>query len=116
MRKLATRSWAAREALSRHEPFDSYGALRAVDGYCLPFGTRLPLRWRERYSADRDQITYTVLSYRTPIAWVLRSGEIVVPDVKYSRTTSGHQGLLYALSRPTDVLFRYGHRDLSAAA
>ncbi|MFD5701321.1 hypothetical protein [Streptomyces lasiicapitis] len=102
MRKLATRSWAAREALARHEPFDTYGAFRAVDGYCLPFGTRLPPEWRERYQADGDEIAYTVLSYQTPIAWVLRSGVVAIPTVKYSRTTTGHQGLLYALHTRDD--------------
>ncbi len=111
MRKLATHSWAAREALARHEPFETYGAFRAVDGYRLPFGTRLPPKWRARYRADGDGVTYTVLSYRTPIAWVLRSGEVIIPDVKYSRTTTGHQTLLYALTSPTHVLFRDGHQD-----
>ncbi|WP_282795221.1 hypothetical protein [Streptomyces sp. CC224B] len=110
------RSWAVREALARRAPFDTYGAFRAVDGDCLPLGTRLPARWREQYSAEREQITYTVLSYRTPIAWVLRSGEVVIPDVTYSRTTTGHQGLLYALMYPADVLFRYGGRTGAEAA
>lgn len=102
VKKLATHSWAAREALARREPFHTYGAFRAVDGYSLPFGNWLPSCWQERYRADGDEITYTVLSYQTPIAWVLRSGEVVIPDVKYSRTTTGHQGLLYALRQPSD--------------
>ncbi|MCI3928814.1 hypothetical protein [Streptomyces sp. AN091965] len=116
MRKLATRSWAVREALARHEPFDTYGAFRAVGGYCLPFGTRLPPEWRERYRADGEEITYTVLSYRTPIAWVLRSGETVIPDVKYSLTTTGHQGLLCALTSPVRVLFWGDHPSWVEAA
>ncbi|GAA0505282.1 MULTISPECIES: hypothetical protein [Streptomyces] len=97
MKKFATHSWATREALARHEPFDTYGAFRAVDGYHLPFGNRLPPRWRDQYIEDAAEVMFTVLSYRTPIAWVLRCGAVVIPNVKYSRTTSGHQALLYAL-------------------
>lgn len=102
MKKLATNSWSAREALARREPFTTYGAFRAVRGFLLPYGNWLPPRWREKYRADREEIMYTVLSYQTPIAWVRSSGEIIIPDVKYSLTTSGHQGLLYALSQPAD--------------
>ncbi|MFF1676095.1 hypothetical protein ACFVYG_08690 [Streptomyces sp. NPDC058256] len=102
MKKLATHSWSAREALARREPFTTHGAFRAVDGYLLPFGNRLPPRWWEKYRADGDEIEYTVLSYQTPIAWVLRSGEVVIPDVKYSLTTTDHQSLLYALNQPAN--------------
>lgn len=42
-------------------------------------------------SIARDEITYIVFSYRTPIAWVRRDGAVVLPDRKYSRTTSMHQ-------------------------
>ncbi|MEU6379263.1 hypothetical protein [Streptomyces sp. NPDC046909] len=116
MKKLATHSWAAREALARREPFHTYGAFRAVDGYSLPFGNRLPSSRQEKYRADRDEIIYTVLSYQTPIAWALRSGEIVVPDVKYSRTTAGHQSLLYALRQPADgPLARAAQEERQAA-
>ncbi|MCT9080480.1 hypothetical protein [Streptomyces fulvoviolaceus] len=116
MKKLATHSWAAREALARREPFHTYGAFRAVDGYSLPFGNWLPSCWQERYRADGDEITYTVLSYGTPIAWVLRSGEVVIPDVKYSRTTTDHQGLLYALGQPADgPLARAAQEERQAA-
>ncbi|MEU0924556.1 hypothetical protein [Streptomyces malaysiensis] len=102
MKKFATHSWAVREALARREPFDTYGAFHAVEGYHLPFRDRLPHRWREQYIEDGDEIIYTVLSYRTPIAWVLRCGAVVIPDVKYSQTTSGHQSMLYALSEPAE--------------
>lgn len=102
MKKFATHSWATREALASREPFDTYGAFHAVEGYHLPFGNRLPPCWRDQYTEDGAEIVYTVLSYRTPIAWVLRCGAVVIPDVKYSRTTSGHQGLLYALSESVE--------------
>jgi hypothetical protein len=53
----------------------------------------LPIGWHDRYAdaRERQEITYTVLSYWTPIAWRLTSGEWVVPGVKYSPTTSKHQ-------------------------
>lgn len=53
----------------------------------------LPEPYREEYKAAEKlgQITYVVRSYATPIAWVLDSGEVVVPDVKYSATSSNHQ-------------------------
>ncbi|SEB60383.1 hypothetical protein [Streptomyces melanosporofaciens] len=102
MKKFATHSWATREALARREPFGTYGAFHAVEGYHLQFGNRLPPHWLEQYIEDGADITYTVLSYRTPIAWVLRCGAVVIPDVKYSRTTSGHQELLHALSETAE--------------
>lgn len=104
--RVATNSWQAREALSNRTPFNTYGSFRAVQGaYPLPWGTRLPDEWRDQYKAAErdDRITYTVLSYETPIAWVLDDGTVVRPPVKYSITTTGHQGLLYALERPGDA-------------
>jgi hypothetical protein len=100
MPKYPTNSWRAREALMDHESYETGGAMRAVQGSTTGWfngNGQLPTEWAERYRADEPNTVYTVMSYRTPIAWVLTSGEVVIPDVKYSRTTSGHQGLLYAL-------------------
>lgn len=36
-------------------------------------------------------LRFVVLSYSTPIAWLLESGEWIVPNVRYGRTTTGHQ-------------------------
>jgi hypothetical protein len=36
-------------------------------------------------------VEYVVYSYGTPIAWVLKRGDVVIPDVKYSVTTTNHQ-------------------------
>ncbi|HYJ33758.1 MAG TPA: hypothetical protein VE326_11110 [Candidatus Binatia bacterium] len=36
---------------------------------------------------------YVVFSYGTPIAWVTIAGSVVIPDVRYSATTSRHQKL-----------------------
>jgi len=100
MPKYPTNSWRAREALMDHKSYETGGAMRAVQGSTTGWfngNGQLPPVWAERYRADEPNVVYTVMSYRTPIAWVLTSGEVVIPDVKYSRTTTGHQGLLYAL-------------------
>ena len=59
-------------------------------------------RWaQDAYVSHRNQNggdLYTIVSYRTPIAWHFE-GEWYVPDVKYSATTSKHltqTGLKYA--------------------
>jgi hypothetical protein len=49
----------------------------------------LPREYVERIQQDRP--LYVVWSYATPIAWLGPRGW-VIPDVRYSRTTSGHQG------------------------
>ncbi|UQA91654.1 hypothetical protein [Streptomyces halobius] len=115
-KRLATRSWQAREALARREPYNTYGAMRAEEGGSWSAG-RLPEPWRERYlNAYRDnRITYTVLSYHTPIAWVLDDGEVIVPDVKHSRTTTRHQDLLYALGRSSDQFAREAQEERQTA-
>jgi hypothetical protein len=101
MSKLATRSLSVREALVECEPFQTHGALSAVSGSTWQSG-RLPEPYRTEYldAWDADAIAYTVCSYQTPIGWVLRTGEVITPPVKYSPTTTSHQGLLYALDRP----------------
>lgn len=52
----------------------------------------LPDELRARFEADSP--FYVVYSYRTPIAWVSKDGEWVVPDVKYSATTTNHQNIV----------------------
>ncbi|MEU6351116.1 hypothetical protein ABZ896_17550 [Streptomyces sp. NPDC047072] len=103
MPKLATESWSVRRALAARQPFTTYGALRATSerNYCVG---RLPDQWADRYRADADagHIVYQVYSYSTPIAWVLDDGAVVVPQVRYSLTTTRHQGLLYALDKTPD--------------
>jgi len=103
MPKLAMQSWAVRRALASRQPFATYGALRATDHQSYSVGW-LPECWADRYRSDADagRIVYQVYSYSTPIAWVLNDGTVVVPHVRYSATTSGHQGLLYALDMEPD--------------
>ena len=38
----------------------------------------------------RAGIVYTVMSYRTPIAWVMRDGRVIVPPIRHSQTTGRH--------------------------
>ncbi len=93
-----TTSWRAREALMDRKPFKTSGAFSATEGHTrLPWGHRLPADYAATYWEQSDQIVYTVWSYNTPIAWVLDDGTVVQPPVKYSVTTSKHQGMLYAL-------------------
>lgn len=96
--RLATRSRATRRALANRQPFVTYGAFHAACGEPASRG-RLPDAWWDLIRGDHyGRIRYTVYSYVTPIAWVLDDDTVVIPPVRYSITTSGHQGLLYALT------------------
>ena len=44
-----------------------------------------------RFKEDEARIRYVVKSYATPIAWRLDDGAWIVPEEKYSATTSRHQ-------------------------
>ena len=53
---------------------------------------------RGQFPADRelprpDEVEYVVYSYETPIAWLLKDGTVIVPNVRYSNTTTNHQSL-----------------------
>ena len=55
---------------------------------------RLPERFHSQYQGDMmSKGFYVVKSYDTPIAWFTR-GQWVIPDVKYSVTTSRHQNIV----------------------
>lgn len=53
---------------------------------------------RKQLNSDIGEIpTYVVFSYNTPIGWnngKNGKGSWIIPDVKYSNTTTNHQGLL----------------------
>ena len=91
-----------RKALSERKSFTTGGALKGeewkrdvVRHWDLG---ELPEPWRSVFMLDHvDGIAYVVWSYETPIAWVKRDGKVIRPDVRYSRTTSKHQGTLYLL-------------------
>lgn len=83
-------------------PFDSQGAMwaRRYDGTedAESFGryeSHVGDGLRVRFYADSGPL-YVVYSYATPIGWVTSSGSIVVPDEKYSVTTTNHQNLCHA--------------------
>lgn len=66
---------------------------------------RLPSEYVEmiRAALDAGRVRYVVYSYATPIAWVEAgvTGEPVwiVPDTRYSVTTSKHQGMARLAAR-----------------
>lgn len=61
----------------------------------IPMG-RLPQPYQGelQLQAIKGNVRFVIFSYGTPIAWVLYSGTWTVPDVRYSVTTSHHQGIV----------------------
>jgi hypothetical protein len=93
-KKVSTRE--ASGPISRREAFVSHGALSAR-GHSGPadsmiFG-ELPQDQRETIRKLPD-INYVVSSYNTPIGVHSHSQGWVIPNTKYSRTTSKHQSQL----------------------
>jgi hypothetical protein len=93
-----TRPIASRDAegpISRREAFVSHGALSARGhtgpGDQLLFGS-LPQEHRDAISKLKD-VDYAVYSYKTPIAVHSQEKGFIIPKVKYSTTTSKHQGI-----------------------
>ena len=95
------------KALTEHKAFQTSGALRGEewerDTVSLWDLGELPrgengIDWTSAFMMDHlAGIAYVVWSYQTPIAWVRKDGKITRPNVRYSRTTSKHQGTLYLL-------------------
>jgi hypothetical protein len=71
--------------------------MSAISGTLWNTG-QLPTEWAIRYRTDTKDpsVVYTVLSFATPIAWVRADGAVVIPDERYSVTTSRHQGMCRA--------------------
>lgn len=72
---------------TRTEFRTSTGSFRGVEGRVDTTG------WMDAEDCDRyraDDVVYTVMSYRTPIAWVVRGGRVVIPNANYSATTRQH--------------------------
>lgn len=66
-----------------------YGIVQPpIDSYQPAIG-RLPYEWINELKGSY----YIVYSYGTPIAW-FKNGEWLVPNLKYSQTTSRHQSLV----------------------
>lgn len=84
------------EALATTQGFNAGNlwARNDTPGYFGSFGS-LPEAWIKQLEADKPR--YIVFSYQTPIAWLATRGGrkiMVVPDHKYSVTTSNHQGIV----------------------
>jgi hypothetical protein len=78
--------------VNKRKPFtNSTGSFRGIVGGPGTFG-ELPAYWRNRF--PERGVAYTIMSYSTPIAWLDHNGEWTVPDVKYSPTTTQHQGVV----------------------
>lgn len=85
--KNRTNFYALAELLEGHAEF-YMGHMRATANPSLTMLGQLPPEYlRQILRAD-----YVVYSYQTPIAWHNRDGQWVQPDVKYSPTTTKHQG------------------------
>lgn|SRR5262245_17262801 len=75
-----------REVLDAREPFTTSGNLSGVTGAT---GTgRMPEPFASLYRERAAHVTYTVLSYATPVAWHDDEQGWIVPPVTYSVTTS----------------------------
>jgi len=71
------------------QPFsNSTGTIRGIVGPPDDLG-QLPPDWVDQFPSSGIQ--YTILSFATPIAW-LHDGRWTMPDVRYSQTTTIHQG------------------------
>jgi hypothetical protein len=84
----------------------STGSLRLIAG-TVSYTARLSeLMSREYFTSVHDgDVTHTVLSYATPIAWRLADGSWVIPEAKYSVTTSKHQGIVRVATSAPESYF-----------
>lgn len=80
------------------KPFKTYGSLYGVD--YAPGSGILSGHALRTYQNDRAEIDYTIMSYRTPIAWRTRDGQWTKVLDSFSVTTAHHQSALYGI--PTD--------------
>lgn len=80
------------EAIRRRVDFRCNNTLSGHNGYATSYTGELPRAYREAYDRARQRPDfYVVHSYVTPIAWYA-DGRWTRPPVRYSRTTSRHQG------------------------
>lgn len=95
--KTSTRNAVA--LIAARQPFTTHGALSgATPGATLSHWDlgRLPRDHANAIMIDylSGQLDYIVYSYGTPIAWHRADTGWTVPDVRYSVTTSRHQGVV----------------------
>lgn len=85
-------SWIEfRDALAALTPFRTSGNLFGTAGPVYDTAW-LPDPYRSEYRERREFIDYTVVSYATPLAWHDTERGWIMPDVRYSVTTSKAQG------------------------
>ncbi len=85
-------SWLTfRDAMQNETPFKTYGNLEGRSGSVFHTAW-LPEPFASEYRERRGHITYTVMSYATPIAWHDDERGWTMPDARYSVTTSKAQG------------------------
>jgi hypothetical protein len=92
--KLTTRDgwWKFRDVIAKREDFSTHGALRGEFGPFISTG-QLPADWRNLLQIGAD---YVIYSYGTPIAWHRPADDLwIMPDEKYSVTTSRHQSKIF---------------------
>lgn len=84
----------------------STGSLRFIRGTVDHTG-RLSHKMHALYmeAVHNGEVTHTVMSYATPIAWRLAGGTWVIPEEKYSVTTSKHQGIVRVATSAPDSYF-----------
>jgi hypothetical protein len=107
MHKISTRDTdGIAKALAAREAFRTHGALSGSPvtvGLASKLGW-LPDEYRSLWRqgvilARNGHSLYAVWSYGTPIAFVVDNGTWIVPDERYSVTTSRHQSRVgYAIS------------------
>lgn len=90
----AVNSPAVANAIRNHEDFKTSGSFWGTTSITAHFG-RMPQEWTKKFheALALAQVTYVVNSHSTPIAWVA-DGQWVIPDVKYSGTTSTQQNVI----------------------
>jgi hypothetical protein len=91
------------KAINTYTPFKigNVSAKRWITGEWPSMG-RLPMEYINRLNSDNeDHDVYVVYSYATPIGWVKLDGNDnwVIPDTKYSPTTTNHQSTLRSITR-----------------
>ena len=91
IKRLTTRKWwDFVEVLENRETFKTGGALEGRPTNGRWDSGRLPMVYADEF-AEAD---YAVFSYATPIAYHHPTLGWVFPDVRYSLTTSKHQGVI----------------------
>lgn len=74
-------------------PAANYRQISGPDGH---LANLTPFKGNSMYAEHADNGDYVVYSYWTEIGRVTTSGEVIIPDTRYSVTTSKQQGYVRA--------------------